>query len=119
PLVNADACPGQAIAFGRRALAERQHAGAEHLAIARQRELTLERPGIGDTQHFVQVHQSTYTTDETIMPKPTATNVRPTTSLNRTVVVSFSIVSSTPSAAIHTTFIAPTANITSIIAQQH
>ena len=39
-------------------------------------------------------------------------------SLNRGVVVSFSTVISTPSPAIHTTFIAPTANITSIIAQE-
>ena len=52
------------------------------------------------------------------MPKPIATNAKPTISLNRGVVVSFSIVISTPSPAIHTTFIAPTANISSIIAQQ-
>ena len=52
------------------------------------------------------------------MPKPTATNANPTASLKRGVVVSFSIVISTPSAAIQTTFIAPTANITIIIAQQ-
>ena len=52
------------------------------------------------------------------MPKPSATNTSPSASLNRAVMVSFSIVINTPSAAIHTTFIAPTANITIIVAQQ-
>ena len=41
------------------------------------------------------------------MTKPTATNVKPTAWLKRTVVDNFSIVISTPRTAIHTTFIAP------------
>src|SRR5436309_1996462 len=55
-LVDANCRPGQAIAFGRRALAEREHARTEHLAIARQDQLALERPGVGDAQLFLQIH---------------------------------------------------------------
>jgi hypothetical protein len=47
-------------------------------------------------------------------PRKTAPSAR----LNRVVDMIFSTPMTVPSAAIHTTFIAPTANITSIIAQQ-
>ncbi len=49
---------------------------------------------------------------------PTARNTTPSARLKRIVVPSFSIVMTDPSAAIQTTFMAPTANISSIIAQQ-
>ena len=53
-----------------------------------------------------------------IIMTPIATNAAPAMRLKRGVVESFSIVISTPSAAIQTTFMVPTENITSIIAQQ-
>ena len=51
-------------------------------------------------------------TDRHHDPKPTATNTNTERSLNRGVVPIFSIVIAAPSAAIQTTFITPTANIT-------
>src|SRR5262249_58889072 len=49
-LVDADAGPGLAVAFGRRRLAERQRAGAENRATARQDELAPQTPG---TRHSI------------------------------------------------------------------
>ena len=51
PVVDADAGPGLAAAFGRRMIAEREHAGAEHRAAARQRHFAFQVP----------VFESTYT----------------------------------------------------------
>ena len=51
-------------------------------------------------------------------PKPIAMKATPTPALKRGVEVIFSIVMTMPSAAIHTMFMVPTANISSIIAQQ-
>src|SRR4051812_7222381 len=102
PFVDANARPGQAIALCRRALAERENTGTEYFAIARQREFAFERPRIGDTQFFVQIHRPTYTTDEIIMPKPVTTNASPIIWLKRAVAESFSIVIRMPSPAIQT-----------------
>ena len=49
---------------------------------------------------------------------PAAMNTTPSARENRVVVLIFSTVMTAPSAAIQTTFITPTANISSIIAQQ-
>src|SRR5664280_1773045 len=47
PVVDADAGPGLAALFGRRMVAEREHARAEHRATARQRHLAFQRPRFG------------------------------------------------------------------------
>src|SRR5258708_7579005 len=57
-------------------------------------------------------------TDVTMNATPIATNSAPSARLKRVVVPTFSIAMMAPSAAIQITFITPTANIESIIAQQ-
>ena len=54
----------------------------------------------------------------TMKAAPTAMNTTPSARVKRVVVPSFSIAITAPSTAIQTTFITPTANISSIIAQQ-
>ena len=60
PVVDADAGPGLAALFGRRMIAEREHAGAEHRATARQRHLAFQGPRFGQrfTPGFFQVSSS-------------------------------------------------------------
>src|SRR5262249_12060042 len=123
-VVDADAGPGLAIAFGRLMLAKRQHARAEHCAIAREHQLAVDLPGFRQDPLLLRIARQPdragqlAAIEEMIMAAPTARNTAPTARPNRVVLDSFSIVIRAPSAAIQITFMAPTANITSIIAQQ-
>src|ERR1043166_3949102 len=118
--LDTDAGPGLAVTFRRRMLAERDHARAEDRAVARHHEVALELPvvrhGTPCTYRGVADHNAK--TASPVRLIPAATKITPSARLTHSVVSSFSIVIKAPKIAIHTTFITPKPNISSIIAQQ-
>ena len=107
PVVDADAGPGLAAAFGRRMLAERQHAGAEHRAIARQRHLAFQRPRFSQRlapQLFLILSSDSAhrpmrdERDVTMKATPARISTTPTPCVKRLPVPIFSIVITMPSA---------------------
>src|SRR5215213_9320424 len=100
-------------------LAERNHAWAEYRAIARENEIALELPVIRHAFLLPPpVRAQCAKIEVSIDAAPAAINTSPSAREKRAVVFIFSIAISAPSAAIQMTFITPTANIKSIIAQQ-
>src|SRR6185295_2414957 len=113
-LVDADAGPSLAAAFGRRMLAARQNAGTKYRAAARQRQLAFQTPVL--TQRplpfLFSARRQCPASDVIAMPAPPATRATPTPWAKRRPLCSFSTVITTAKPAIHPTFITPTASIT-------
>src|SRR5262245_33956000 len=112
-VLDVDADPRLAIALGRRVLPQRHDAGTEHRAIARQHQIALNDPRLrhAKTPHIRgRIDAATVTTPVAIRTMPTARLKRAPASLSTAMI--------SPRPAIHATFMTPTANITSIRAQQ-
>ena len=116
-LLDADAGPGLAIALGRLVLAERDHAGTEQGAIAREDQIPFIIQ-VSATPMLLQTLGHCAATDRDDESRADRNECDAQGAAKPRRAVSFSIVIMIPSAAIQTTFITPTANISSIIAQQ-
>src|SRR5690606_35632505 len=106
--VDPEPRPGLAVSLRRRVLAERQDAGAEDGAVARQHQLPFHRPTCFGHRHLLGYHE---TTSSAVAQ---TSSIVPASRVDTAPVVSFSTRLNTANSAIQKMFMSPTANITSI-----